>query len=108
MGIGMAVALLVAAFRGSVPVGMIYAAVSVLFVISAWQLVSFVNNLSLKGRFIRSEDAELEDEKLEFPARETKELLPEADLKAVVPASITERSTRKLKQRLPDSKEKPD
>lgn len=77
----------------------IYMAASLFTVIGAWQTVSFFNNLKLKRRYIRTEKEEnLPKEKYIEPV-ETKELLPEADLKTVVPASVTEHTTRKLKNR---------
>ena len=99
MGIGTAVALLIVfgGREGTHPV--IFSAISVLTVISIWQIVSFFNNRDLKKTFIRdAENVENEIKTLE-PAQ-TKKLLDEPDLSDVIPASVTENTTKNLKQKV--------
>lgn len=99
-GISMAIALIVthAGNEGTHPV--IYAATSLLTVISIWQIVSFFNNLKLRKRFVRRDEEVEESGISELKARKTKELLPEADLRQVIPASVTESTTRTLDDKI--------
>ena len=63
--------------------------------------MSFFNNLKLKRRFVRQENetgGDLLEEKINKYIK-TKELLPEADLENIVPPSVTERTTRKLRNK---------
>lgn len=75
----------------------IYMAASLFTVIGAWQTVSFFNNLKLKRRYVRKEIAESSESNKAFRDAGTQELLPQADLKNIVPASVIEHTTRKLK-----------
>jgi hypothetical protein len=79
----------------------IYMAASLFTVIGAWQTVSFFNNLKLKRRFVRKEKETGEDlfEEKIIKYTETKELLPEADFENIIPTSVTESTTRKLKNK---------
>ncbi len=103
-GISMAIALIIV-FGGNADTHpVIYSAISLFFVISAWQTVSFFNNLRLRKRFVRkNSDEEKEAGTLDVGKRETHELLPEADFSGFVPASVTENTTRTLKQPLRNS-----
>ena len=82
----------------------VFIAISLLFTISAWQIVSFFNNLKLHKRFKRQREDESEEEihsdQQEFEPIKTKDLLPEANLSDVVPASVTENTTKSLKQKI--------
>ncbi len=98
-GISMAIALIVI-FGGKADTHpVIYSAISLFLVISTWQTVSFFNNLKLRKRFVRAKEDENDEAKnAVLGSRETNELLPEADFADFVPASVTENTTRTLKQ----------
>ena len=92
VGVSMAIALIaVFASRPDTP-KVIYAAITMFFVIAGWQIASFFNNLKLKKRFTGQEREE--ETRAIAKGRETKEL-PEAK-QDFVPASVTERTTRNL------------
>jgi hypothetical protein len=98
-GISMAVALLIVHWGNDATHPVIYAAISLFTVISFWQIFSFFNNLNLKKRFVRKTTDESAAESVsENPA--TNELLPEADLRDFVPASVVENTTKDLKEKV--------
>ncbi len=82
----------------------VFMAMSMLFVIGIWQTISFLNNLKLRSLFKRRKQDSTADEIIsdqrEFKAKETKDLLPEADFSDIVPTSVTENTTRSLKQKV--------
>lgn len=100
-GVSMAIALFVVHAGQDDTHPVIFAAISLFLVISTWQTVSFFNNLKLRRRFVREEGKEPDAAgRQEFVARETKELLAEADMSDFVPASVTENSTRDLGEKI--------
>lgn len=68
-----------------------------------WQVQAFWRVRQLKKQFPkRRNDAEIQENKLES-SFSTDKLLPESDLSDVVPASITENTTKHLKQKIKSS-----
>lgn len=98
-GIFMALALLIVHWGkpGTHPV--IYAAISLLTVISGWQIASFFNNLNLIKRFVRGTEENKETGMIAENEIRAKSL-PEADFTDTIPASVTERTTRNLKEKV--------
>jgi len=83
----------------------IYIVTGFLTAISAWQIQAFLRTRQLEKQFKKARNANSEREaKLKegsvFEAKPTNELLPEADLKDVVPASVTETTTKNLKEKV--------
>lgn len=80
----------------------VYVSSSILFCISVWQGVSFYNNLMLKRRYNQQKDfTEVESKsKLNMLENTKRDVLPEADFEDVVPASVTEKTTSDLKEKL--------
>ena len=66
-----------------------------------WQAQVFWRTLQLKKQFPKRNNADIEPEisKVSIDAK-TKELLNEADFSDVVPASVTEKTTKNLKQKI--------
>lgn len=83
------------AFRPDTP-WIIYAVAGFLFAITAWQIQTFIRTRLLKRQFEKlkpkRQDASTESTSPEISR------LPEADLSNVVPASVTERTTRNLSE----------
>ena len=92
--IAMAIALIVVHAGEEDIHGVIYAVIVSFGVIAAWQVVSVINNFKLKNRFKNSSETEVDAARLTTDLK-TKEL-PEADLENIVPASVTEKTTRDL------------
>lgn len=82
----------------------IYITTGFLFAITAWQVQTFWRTLLLKKHFKKQKSqanssTENKDEQVYLESKPTNELLPEADLKDFVPASVVEKTTRKLKSK---------
>ena len=73
----------------------VFVALSFLFVIASWQTVSFFNNWNLRKRFKQKDDIAGDHE---LGSQDTSKLLNEPNLENVVPASVTEKTTRNLKE----------
>ncbi len=85
--------------RENTPV-IIYITAGFLTAMFAWQAQVFWRNLKLKKHFKKREAIAGRKQETETPTLESKptnELLPEADFKDHVPASVIEKTTRKLK-----------
>ncbi len=86
--------------RADTPV-IIYITAGFLTAMCAWQVQTFIRTLKLKKQFpkrnIPSDD--LENEKF-LESKPTKDLLDEADFSQNIPASVTERTTRNLKEKI--------
>lgn len=85
----------------------IWAAMIFLYIIGVWQVISFINNLNLRKRFIKGElDADRGGPVKDAGMTKRDQVqLPEADFSDVVPPSIVEGTTRKLKQKAPRDRE---
>jgi hypothetical protein len=80
----------------------IYVTAGFLIAISAWQIQTFWRTMLLRKHFKQTKNQILstpDDQPPAFESKPTNELLPEADLKDYVPASIVEKTTRKLKMK---------
>ena len=77
----------------------IYITAGFLTAMFAWQVQVFVRNLKLKKQIISPKRAEDKESPKEIDTFQTKELLNEADFKDIVPISITENTTRQLKEK---------
>jgi len=101
-GVGVYVLISHAGKEGTHP--SVFFAMSMLFVIGTWQMISFFNNLKLRRRFNRqNEDGGADEAAIDqstLKAKEMNDLLPEADVSNIVPSSVTENTTRKLKERV--------
>ena len=79
----------------------IYVVAGFLTAMFAWQVQTFLRTLQLKKQYKQregfSEDGKREKQ---FVSKETNELLPEADFSDVVPASVTENTTRHLNEKV--------
>ena len=77
----------------------IYITAGFLTAMFAWQAQVFWRNLKLRKHFKnrKGNGAQTAAEQTELHAKPTNELLPEADFTDHVPASVVERTTRKLK-----------
>ncbi len=78
----------------------VYLAAALLISISSWQIASFFNNRKLKQHFIRdreTDNTETDAEIMKFQMPKIKQSLPEADLSDIVPSSVVENTTKKLK-----------
>ena len=93
----LAAALYVTYFRKPDARALIYVVAAFLLAIGAWQITMFSVNLKLKKHFKKRKDTGPQPEETKFQSADTKELLPEADFKNVVPESVVEQTTRKLK-----------
>lgn len=82
----------------------VYMAAALLVAISSWQIASFFNNRQLKNRFVRkteNEAAETDAENVkEFQSAKENYQLQEADLSDMIPPSIVENTTKKLKVKI--------
>lgn len=78
----------------------IYITAGFLTAMFAWQVQVFVRNLKLKKQIILPRRAESEEQTDELNAAPIKELLNEADFSDAIPASVTERTTRSLKEKI--------
>ncbi len=77
---------------------LIYVVMGFLFAISAWQVQTFIRMRMLKRQIekMRPSHNSVEPEDRLKPAQDTQRLLDEADLSNVVPASVTENTTKNL------------
>jgi hypothetical protein len=80
----------------------IYVTAGFLTAMTAWQIQTFWRTILLRKHFKKHKNneqisAEVQTESPYLKAKPTKELLPEADFKDHVPASVVEKTTRKLK-----------
>ena len=108
-GFGMGFALLFH-FWGADSIHLVlFLAMAFSFVTGFWQTAVFFINRNLNSRLRnqkREDGRESPSNKVrEFTDVETNELLPEADFDGVVPASVTERTTKNLKQKINRSSE---
>lgn len=82
----------------------IYMVAAFLLAMCGWQFSTFRVGLKLKKTFERRKNGETENaaqaEAAVFQTAVTKDLLPEADFANVVPASITENTTKTLPQKI--------
>lgn len=88
----------------------IYVVAGFLTAMFAWQVQSFLRTLQLRKQYKRqsktnTETVEPRKGNSDLEAKPTNELLPEADLGNVVAASVTENTTRKLKEKVRRSTE---
>ncbi|MEZ5347273.1 MAG: hypothetical protein R2681_17130 [Pyrinomonadaceae bacterium] len=74
----------------------IYVVAGFLTAMFGWQTQVFIRTLMLKKQLKKPQNVESEPEL--FESKPTGELLPEADLENVVPASVVENTTRDLKE----------
>ncbi len=83
----------------------IYIVAGFLTAIFAWQAQTFLRTLQLKKQFKRQSKSSIEqtenssDEQI-LESKSTNELLPEADYKDFVPASVTENTTKHLAEKV--------
>ena len=90
--------------RDDTPV-IIYLVAGFLTAMFAWQVQTFLRTLQLKKQFKKARNTNNEqdtdpDESSTLESKPTNELLPEADLKDLVPASVTENTTKNLKEKV--------
>lgn len=78
----------------------IYITAGFLTAMFAWQVQVFVRNLKLKKQISLPRRAGSEAQTGELNSAPTKELLTEADFSDAIPASVTERTTRNLKEKI--------
>ncbi len=83
----------------------IYIVAGFLTAMFAWQVQTFLRTIQLRKQFKRQGKSNTEhtdnvSEKLAIESKNTNELLPEADFKNVVPASVTENTTKNLTQKV--------
>lgn len=83
----------------------IYVVAGFLFAMFAWQAQIFWRTWELKKEFnkrkgYQNESSPNKDKSVFNKTNETNELLPEADLSNIVPASVTENTTTKLKEKI--------
>ncbi|MGH9948659.1 MAG: hypothetical protein ACRD6X_15890 [Pyrinomonadaceae bacterium] len=78
--------------NGPAPI-IIYPVFGFLIAMTAWQVQTFIRTRMLRKQFKKLRPARGLDKQ---PVTETGDLLPEANLENIVPASITERTTRNL------------
>jgi len=79
----------------------IYLSAAFFIVIGVWQIVNVSTGLSLKKQFDkRRENIEMEEETHSINPAKTAELLNEADFSNAVPASVTEKTTRNLTEKV--------
>lgn len=77
----------------------------VFFIIGLWQIIGMINTRQLKKRFERDEETEIPDSvNKSLDSKETADLLPEADFEDLVPNSVTESTTKRLKQKVRSNK----
>lgn len=85
----------------------IYIVAGFLTAIFAWQVQTFLRTMQLKKQFKARKGTDninqYDSERLQ--PLSTNELLPEAELKDLVPASVTESTTKNLKQKIKRSSE---
>lgn len=86
----------------------IYIVAGFLTAMFAWQVQTFWRNILLRKHINKRKSFEdelglAEDETPLMQSIATNELLPEADLSDIVPNSITENTTKKLKQKVKHS-----
>jgi len=67
--------------------------------IFAWQVQVFWRNLKLKKQIILPKRAENEEKSKELKSVQTNELLDEADFSDIIPASVSEYTTKNLKEK---------
>lgn len=84
--------------RADTPV-IIYITAGFLTAMCAWQIQTFIRTLKLKKQFPKRDVQESENEII-FESKPTNELLNEADFSQNIPASITERTTSNLKEKV--------
>ncbi len=77
----------------------IYIVAGFLTAMFAWQVQTFLRTLQLKKQYKKRTAFENEQDSA-LGSAQTKELLPEADLSDVVPASVTENTTKNLKEKV--------
>ena len=90
--------------KESTPV-IIYIVAGFLTAMFAWQLQSFLRTIQLKKQFKRQskssrEQTEQTPTENVLESKPTNELLPEADFENLVPASVTENTTKHLNQKI--------
>ena len=79
------------------PHPIIYVTAGFLLTISAWQIQTFWRTMLLRKHFKKPKtQTETTNAPKEFEASPTNQLLPEADFQNHIPASVVERTTRKL------------
>ncbi len=80
----------------------IYLASAFFIVIGVWQIVNVSTALSLKKQFKKRRESSQTEENLTSSVRsgKTAELLNEADFSNIVPASVTEKTTLNLKEKV--------
>ena len=72
-------------------------AASLLLLIGLWQVSNFFVGMKLRRHF-KNRNSEAKSPEFELKAPDTKDLLPEADFRDLVPPSVTERTTTRLKE----------
>lgn len=72
----------------------------VFFIIGLWQIIGMINARQLKKRFERDKEDETDSAKKSLKPKDTAELLPEADFENIVPKSVTEHTTKRLKEKV--------
>jgi flagellar basal body-associated protein FliL len=86
--------------RTDTPV-IIYIVAAFLLTICGWQASTFAIGLKLKKHFQKrrneNQPETIQAEQAQLPTPATKDLLPEANFENIVPESVTEHTTRKLK-----------
>lgn len=81
----------------------IYVVAGTLTAMFAWQVQTFIRTLQLKKQFKKhnvNNNNEVENKILEIESKPTNELLPEANYENFTPASVTDRTTRNLKEKV--------
>ena len=67
-----------------------------LFINALWQISNFIVGLNRKKQLKKRHDEEIEVKREIYLSPKTKELLPEAEFENLVPASVTEETTKNL------------
>ena len=100
-GFGIGIALLYQLWGSeSIPL-VYYLAMAFSFVIAFWQISVFFVNWNLSSHFKKRRDYDTKAAAAgQVESAETKELLPEADMTDVVPGSVTETTTKDLKEKV--------
>lgn len=102
-GFGVGVLLLISHLNRDNTHFSVFVGMSLLFTIAAWQTASFFNNVKLRRRFKRRKENTNPSQDISQNAVETnesKKLLNQPDLENVVPISITEGTTKNLKEKV--------
>lgn len=80
----------------------VYLAAAFLLAMSAWQFSTFYIGLKLKKHFSREPEVSVPDNPTQasIKAEQSKKSLNEADFESIVPASVTENTTKTLSEKL--------